>query len=201
MLALYIILGVVLFITLILISSISVCISIIDDLRITVRFWFLRFNIFPFEKKKPKENKPTDSEKQNYLKKLISENGFLGAVSELISIAKVILKKMGKTSKHIRVRKFFLWIVAASEDPSDTGVLYGSLCGIIFPALRAFQSLLKWNDRKTKVSVTSDFLREKPDFALECKLKLRVYYIVVLGLGVLFELVKRKINMSNYKNN
>ncbi len=199
MIALYIVLGVFLFLTLILISSISVNISIIDDIRITVGFWFFRFKIFPFNEKKLKEKKPTESEKQNYLKKMISEKGFLGTVGELISVAKVILKKFGNTAKHIRVRKFFLWIVAASADPSDTGILYGSLCGIVFPALSAFQYLLKWNDRETKVSVTSDFLKEKPDLALECKLKLRVYHIVVLGLGTLLELVKRRINLSDDK--
>ena len=196
-LALYIISGIILFIVLILISSVSVHVSIIEDLRVTVGFWFFRFNVFPLKSKQFKMKKSTEGEKQNYLKKMISEKGFFKTVNELIFIAKVIIKKLGKTAKHIRVKKFFLWIVAASGDPSNTGILFGRLCGIVFPALRGFQSILKWNDRRTKVSITSDFLREKPDFALECKIKLRVYHIVSLGLGVLFELVRRKINNTS----
>ncbi len=204
MIVLYVVLGIILFFTLILTSSISVNVSIIDDIKVTVGIWFFKFKIFPADdknKNKRKTKKSTEVDKPNYLKKMIAEKGFLGTVGELISITKVMLNKLGKAAKHIRVKKFFLWIVAASNDPADTGVLYGSLCGVVFPALRSFQSLFKWNDRKTKVSLTSDFLREKPDFALECKIKLRVCHIVVLGLGVLFELIKRKISSSDNQIN
>lgn len=198
MIALYILLGILALLFFILISSVTVLVHIDDDAEIKVGFWFLRFKVFPLKDKKAK-NKAKESHKpkeDGYIKKLIKQNGIVGAVSELFSVVKTVLKKAGKAARHIRVRRCSLLVTAASDDAATTAVRYGTLCATVFPALKGLQNLLKWNDRKTKVSVVSDFNSDKPTLYLDLKVKLRLCFIVSAAFGVVFALIKKKVSKT-----
>ena len=198
MIALYILLGILALLMLVLISSVTVLVHIDDDAEIKVGFWFLRFKVFPLKDKKVKKkaNKSHKPKEDGYIKKLIEQNGIVGAVSELLSVVKIVLKKAGKAARHIRVRRCSFLITAASEDAATTAVRYGALCATVFPALKGLQDLLKWNDRKTKVSVVSDFNSDKPTIYLDLKVKLRLCFIVSAAFGVLLALIKRKVSKT-----
>lgn len=198
MIALYILLGIFALLFLVLISSVTVLVHIDDDAEVKVGFWFLRFRVFPVkDKKAEKKVKRSHKLKENgYIKKLIEQNGIVGAVSELFSVVKTVLKKAGKAARHIRVKRCSLLVTAASDDAATTAVRYGTLCATVFPALKGLQSLVKWNDRKTKVSVVSDFNSDKPTLYLDAKLKLRLCFIVGAAFGVMFELIKKKVSKT-----
>lgn len=203
MIALYIIGAIVLLVFLLLISSVSVFVKYSDELSVKVGFWFFRFNTYPADKSKKRKSKkiPHKSKNDNLIMKLIAEKGLVAAISEIASIVKILLVKAGKTAKHIRVKKFYFLVTAASADPAKTAVLYGSLCSVVFPALKGFQEIMKFNDRRTKVLVLSDFNNDSPTVEIDLKLKLRVWFILKAAFGVLIQLIKRKIkgNISNAK--
>ncbi len=202
MIALYIIGALVLLILLILFSSVSVYVSNSENLSVKVGFWFLRFKVFPVKDKAKvkKKSKQEEKTKDNAIKRMISEKGVVATVGELAAIGKTILTKAGQAAKHIRVKKLYFLVTAASGDPAKTAVVYGSLCSVVFPALNGFQSLLKFNDRKTKVSVLSDFNSETPIVELDLKIKLRIWFILKAALGVLLQLVRRKMKESTAVN-
>ncbi len=203
MIALYIACALFLLFLLLLISSVSVFVTNSDKLSVKIGFLFLRFNVYPNNERKKHLNKEkvTEKEKDNAIKRLIAEKGIVSAVGELASIGKIILEKTGKAAKHIRVKKFYFLVTAASHDPAKTAVVYGSLCAIVFPALKGFQNLLKFNDRKTKVSVLSDFNSQSSTIELDIKVKLRLWFIVRLAVGVLFEIIRRKVKSNISANN
>ena len=210
MIALYILGGLALLIFLTMFSSVSVSCRVDDDVNAKIRYLFLTFKIPKHSKKRKKKSSDTPKKqaKPSYIKQLIEQNGLLGAVKELLFIVKTILSRGFKMAHHIRVKRFKTVVTAASDDPARTAVEYGALCSVVFPALSGFQSLMKWNDRKTEVVVNSDFCTDKPTLFIDFKIKLRLFFIVKAGLSVIIALVKRKIskttlpteNMNNKDN-
>ena len=198
MIALYIIGGIVLLIIILLMSSVSLRCIFDDDITVKAGYLFVRKTVVPTPDKKHEKKKKTDTEppKKNYIKQLIEEKGLAAALSELGTVAKVFLQKAGRAAKHIRVKKFDMLAVAASYDPAKTAVEYGALCAAVFPMLSGFQQLLKWNEKNTRVSVQSDFCSEKPTFFLDFKIKLRLWFILKAGIGVLWTLIKLKISKA-----
>ena len=195
MIALHILGAVALLIFLLLFSSVSVSCRVDDEVKVKIRYLFLKFNL-PKHRKKSKNKAKTTQTNISYIKQLIEQNGLLGAIKELLFIVKTILSRGIKMAHHIRVKRFDMVVTAASDDPAKTAVEYGALCSVVFPALSGFQSLMKWNDRKTKVLVNSDFCVEKPTLLIDFKIKLKLFFIVKAGLSVILALVRRKISKT-----
>lgn len=186
-------------------ASVSVRVRIDDEIKIKIRYLFVGISLPKQEKEPEKEEQPKEEAKEETEPKekkkgavgqLIEEQGLSGALSELSAALKSLLKKVGRLVGHIRVRRFKLLAVAASTDPAVTAVEYGAVCAAVFPLLSGLQSAMKWNTGKTEASVKSDFLSDKPEFMLDTKVKLRVWFILVAGVGALLELIKLKMKMS-----
>ena len=193
MTALYIISSIILILVLLLVSSIKLKISVSKDISVTASYLFFKYRILP----KDKSKKPSQKDKKrpfDSLKKLVKENGFVGAVKEVLGIFKAIIKAIGKSAKHIRVKRFDLRIVAASDDPAKTGIEYGALCAVVFPTVKALQDTFKWNNNHTRVFIDSDFSGVEPKIMLESELKLKVWYIICVGFNVLIDVVKKRLS-------
>lgn len=198
MIALYILGAVAFLVFLLLFSSVSVKCRVDDGVKLEIRYLIFKFK--PQKHRKSRKNRAKDSKKAlnkpNYIKQLIEENGLLGAIKELTFIVKTVLSRAVDTAHHIRVKRFNMVVTAASDDPAKTAVEYGALCSVVFPALSGFQSMMKFNDRKTEVVVNSDFCATKPTLFIDFKLKIRLFFILKAGLSVIIELVKRKIDKT-----
>ena len=202
MIVLYIIGCIAALLVLLLLASVSVRCRFDDDISVKVGFLFIRKRVLPTHKPDEEEEKPEEPHppKKNYVKQMIEEKGVVAALTELAGIAKALLQKAGSAAKHIRVKRFDMLVVAASDDPAKTAVEYGVLCGTVFPLLSGFQQLLKWNNKKTSVSVKSNFCSENPTLLLDMKLKLRLWFIVKAVFGVFWILIKQKIKASSSQN-
>ena len=200
MIALYILLGVLAAILLVLFSSVSLRVSYTDDLSIYLRFWFLRFKLYPEKpsKKPDAETKNAQTDKKpSKLKQLIDKNGLKDTLSTVFNTVKIILNSLSKISKHIRIRRLKLIVTAASENPALTGIEYGALCAVVFPFVKLLQNSTKLNEKGAEVSVKSDFIITEPKFQLHTVIKLRVIYILSFGISALVGLVKQNIVKIN----
>ncbi len=205
MIVLYILAGIALLIVFVLASSISVYLKLSDGFSVKLGFWCFRFDLTDYIEKKSnaeKQKKAEDTDKKNYIKRLIEQKGLVSALSELLGIAKVIIARLGKLAAKVRIRRFLIKLTVASPDPAKTAFEYGTACALVFPAVNGFQQLFKWNGRKTDVTVDSDFSSDTPTVSLDLKLKLRLGSIVKAGLDILIKLVKIKVKeaMQNQKN-
>lgn len=201
MIALYIILGFIAVVLVLLLSSVTVKSSVNDSVYVKVGFLFYQKTVVP-KPEKQTENESSDQEikKPNKIRELIDKKGLVATIHELAGIVKDILISSGKTVKHIRVKRFICVVTAASSDPHKTALMYGEASAVVFPLLRGLLELMKWNIRKTKVLVESDFSGDKPRIEIDFKVKLRLFYIVKAAFGVLLSLLKKKIRQT-MKNN
>ena len=198
MTVLYVLLGIALFLIFLLISSVSIKCNISEEINVKLRYLLYNKTLFPLENKskreKRKEFNTDDIEKikPGKLRQMIDEKGLFETIGELTETLKIIISKFGNAAKHIRVRKCYLTVNVASSDPANTAVEYGLVCSVVYPAVSGFQELLKWHRKKTVISVNSDFCSEKPSIDIDLKIKLRLWFIIKLGLGILCTLIKIK---------
>lgn len=204
MIALYVIGGILGIIVFLLFCSVTVIGSVNESVNIKIGYLFYRKTLIPeSEKSKKKKSNENDIKIPNKIREMIDKNGLVATIRELSGIVKVILIKLKKTVKHIRVKKFYCVITVASGDPCKTALEYGEVSSVAFPLLRGFQELMKWNIRKTKMLVQSDFNCNKPKLEIDFKVKLRLAHILSAVLGALFTLLKTKVKqiLNNKENN
>lgn len=200
MIALYVIGGILGLIVLLLFCSVTVIGSVNESVNIKIGYLFYQKTLIPEGENKKRKTAENDIKKPNKIREMIDKNGLVATIRELSGIVKVVLIKLKKTVKHIYVKKFRCVITVASDDPCKTAIEYGEVSGVAFTILRGLQELMKWNTRKTKMLVQSDFNGNKSKIEIEFKVKLKLYFILSAVLGVLFTLVKAKVT-EILKNN
>ena len=203
MIALYIICGIIGLVFILLFSSVSIIGSVNESVNIKVGYLVYRKILVPeSEKAKQKKKSQNKINKPNKIREMIDKNGLVATIRELTGIVKVILIKSKKLVKHIRVRKFACVITVASDDPCKTALEYGEVSAVAFSLLRGLQEMMKWNTRKTKMLVQSDFNGVKPKIEVDFKVKIRVIHILLAVLGVFLSLLKKKVKqIINNKEN
>lgn len=206
MLVLYILAALIGIVLLLLFCSVSICAFVDDDFLLSIRFLFFKFN-FPNEKSKHKQkSKKTKQkedtlpvEKKNPVKKMIEDKGFVTAVSEIMSIVKSVLNEFDKLLKHVRFRRFNLFINVANQDPALTAVEYGAVCAAVFPVVRIIEAKTQLDRKSTEVLVESDFVTAKSKIKFDVKVKFRLVFGVLAAINVLIQLVKLKLKQKDVK--
>ncbi len=201
MVALYIVLGFSLLVTLILFSNVSINISINRGYSLDLKFWFLKSQILSGGNIQPRKGKNSHDEptlqNNKYIEESIKRQGLTATVTELLDILKLFFKEFGQLLNYLRVEKFKLFINVASDDPATTAVEYGAVCAMVYPAIRLIEEKTKFNHRGTKVIINSDFNSEQSEFIFDAKLKLRLIRLLITELDFLKLLVKIKIAEQN----
>lgn len=206
MTALYIVLGILLFLALVLFSSISLKVSIDENFSMVLKFWFIKVKIPSDKKSKPKKPKKESQKeaentpKKGYFKQSIEKKGLSATLSEISDVLKIVLSEFDGLLKHFRISDFKLLINVASDDPAKTAIEYGTVCSVVFPLVRLIEVKTKLSRNGTKVTVNSDFTSEKPELKFNLKGKLMVAHILCSGLRLLKILVQLKMDEQNNKN-
>lgn len=206
MLAVYIILGIIVFFALVLSIKVRVEAEYIDDFRLKLRWLFLSFNIYPMQKKekkpqkeKPQEEKPQQPpveeekpKKPNPFLVFYENQGFEG-VLKLVHDTADALGSMAKSfKKHLILDELFLWVVIShNHDAAQTAIEYGEACKRIFPAMGFICSNLKV--KKYDVEVEPDFIGTFSSAQFAFALSMRPIFLInagiVLAVRLLFKVV------------
>lgn len=197
MIALYIILGLAAVITLLLFTDIHIRVSIDQKILVKARFLFYKRTLIPKDPKRKTRLlllnvEKSDKELKGDLRKLIDKMGVLGTVKELISATVSLVKQGWGLAHHLRVKKLDADIIVASDDPSKTAIEYGGVCAVVYPLISGLQNLMKWNNNKTHINISSDFCSNDPSINLEAKLKLKLWYYIKAYVGLYWDLIKKK---------
>ncbi len=197
MIALYIILGLAALITLLLFTDVHIKINVDEKILVKARFLFYKRTLIPKDPKKKTRLlllnvEQSDKKLKSDLRKLIDKLGFFGTVKELIEATVSLVKQGWGLARHLRVKRFDMTAVVASDDPSKTAVEYGGVCAVVYPLLSGLQSLMKWNNNKTHVDIYSDFTSSEPSLKIEAKLKLKLWYYIKAYIGLYWDLFKKK---------
>ena len=201
MTALIIIACVLLPVLLILFSNVAFYLTVDSGLTMFVRFWLIKIKL-PLKKKKSSEKQQKEKSKgellkeskkdKNIIAKMIKEKGLRATIGELWQTFKPIILKAISLFKNIKVKKFNLQVITASDDAAKTALEYGGVCALVFPILSFLKSAMHFPNKITKVHIDADYDAEAPTLFLDLKLKVRVIAVVNAAISVVFSLIKTR---------
>lgn len=195
MTALFIILGIIVFILLLLFLPISVFLSVKDDFKVIVRFSGIK--VFDSSKPKKEKTKPQDTENEtqkeqkkenklvNTFKNKKEESGIVGAIKYFGGIAKIILGKLVWFLKKLKFDHIRLNLSVSSEDAADTAIMYGTICTALYPVLSLITS--NASVKYKEINISADFNKTAIILDLSFCVKLRLIYALVALIKGYFE--------------
>lgn len=197
MTGLYVFLSVVLMLVLLLISPFCLLLHYENgDIRILLRYLFIKFQLFPKREKKPPRKK--EGKAKSPPKKSQSEPEKQN-IGELLAFMRFFMKESAREIAAVRnyiiLDKIHFRCKIAGEDAADTAIKYGELqilAGITFATLRNFFKL-----KFDVFSIAPDFTGEENDLRLS--LTVRMPFAVALFIGIRFfiRLVLEKLDDEN----
>lgn len=188
----------------ILLLSIPVKVSLVfdDKIRLSVKYFFIKLNILPLEKKgKKKKSKPkkepapkeekTDEEpkekKPNPIVSMIKANGYDGMMEVIGNLGRVLGKYGGKLFKSIIFDRIDLHIIVGTGDAASTAIKYGETCRKVYPVFGFICS----NNlvRKYDVNVAPDFLANKTQSEFFCDMNICIRKIINATIAMVVRLI------------
>lgn len=200
MTALIIILSILAVIAILLFFSVNLYIDYKEDeLKLWVRYLFIKIPVYPRKEKKqrskkaePKKLEKTETKdkqpkekKENFFTSTIKEDG-IGAIIEILSkIIEIVKDFSSSTLKHLKVKKLKLDVISAGEDAADTALNFGYACSVIYPALGALSGLISFL-KIPDVNITVDYDKKKTSASLVLQFKIKLFFLlaVIIKYGI-----------------
>lgn len=220
MIALYIILGIILFFILVLSIPVVLDLEYTDMFRCKVSWLFIKFDIYPPKEKKDKpkkekkakkpEEKPIEEtpkpvdetvKKDNFIKVFYDNQGVLG----IIELVKNCASYLGKFSKgflkSIYIRKLNINISVTESDAAKTAIKYGKICQEIYPPLGFICS--SCHVKNYSVNIWANYCGDKTKGQFETRVAIVPRSVINAGIALVFRLGIQllKVVLSNIKAN
>ena len=210
-----IILGaILLFIALLLAIHVRVCIVMQDDISVTLRILCFQKRLFPrrkVPKRKRISKKRALKDARKAAKKAAKEVAEAAAsektpsqkkktfAEKLMMVRAISAALIRKTRKHLRLHAARLHVRVATGDAAQTAVLYGVVCQTLSYLLALFDRVTKLNAVPPDVSVTADYLAEKPSADIKLVFSVRVWGAIAILFSAAFAFIRIKMKRSHHK--
>lgn len=166
-----------------------------DNTYVRIRYLFL--SIDPLKerkpkkqkKKKPKKEPPQQVEARSAKSKL---DDFKKKVDDFMPLIESLSTATKKILRGVRVRSFVLYLKVGKEDAAETAIEYGRLCALVYGAYAAINNFL--TIPRPSITLESDFKNECFEWRFSALIKARLFLFVRVGTGLLWGLVKSKMN-------
>lgn len=172
---------------------IYVNIELEEEVKITLRYLFLKLNLLKkkerkIEKKLPKEEKSV----ANSIRDKIKVNGISEFIDMIKEISKLFLGIFKKLFSHIIIDRIYLNLVISSNDAADTAMKYGYACSVIFPAMNIITNTSKCKSKTLKIVPNFSNNEDKVNFIT----KFHIRPVFVLGTAVYAFFSYIKLNLE-----
>lgn len=211
MLALWIILGVLLFLLTLLLIPVTLQAGMQPIGRrghLVLGYAFLRFDLEKWiaKPKKEKNKKPAEKkDKSGEKAKEAEPEGTADKIAQFRHTAQTVLDLIRSAAppaamvlRHVSVRQLQVSITVLKEDAQQTAVEYGKLCAFCGGALAVLQNVLKV--KRTAVKITPDFSRdgeqEKSEVYARVMVSLLPLFALAGGLWALIRFLSRILRRS-----
>lgn len=214
MTALIIILSIIAFILLLLIIPVSIYIDYNgENIKIWLRYLFIKFQLIPQKEKKEKKKKPKkkseknpknekkeEKEKENPFLNFIEAQGISGVVDILKSIINIVKDFLNYIRTHILIKKLIVNITVAGENAADTAIDFGNTCSMIYPLLGTLSGIVTVCDIPD-VNISADYNSKKSKTKLYTVIAVRPIMLLcaLVIYGVKAMMLYIKITMSDNK--
>ena len=185
MIAVYVLLGILLLVTLLLCLPVHLSLTYDGALRIRLRYALIGKTVYPPKsKKKERAEKPSRNKKSSGKKtadrpepsqfdRLLREEGPSGAARIIVEIARLAGKAAKRFLQAVTVDELRLRLIVAAENAADTATDYGKICAAVYPALAVIESAVRV--KKRDIAVAPDFLRERGEVQAKARLKITLW--------------------------
>ena len=201
MIWLYILLGILLVITLLMLVPVGLKISYHKDLVCNLYIRFVKLTLFPTKpKKKKKEKTKKEPEKKPEEKKkktnLIKEKGLDWLVDVIKRVADLAKDALKDFFRHIIVKRFMLSIKVAGDDAADTAVKYGYCCSAVYPAVGLIVGAVKC--KNYGIDISPDFEEKAESNAdIDLEAKILTFWLVTLIIKHGYKGLKLLLDLKN----
>ncbi|MGN1138035.1 MAG: DUF2953 domain-containing protein [Ruminococcus sp.] len=208
MLVLYIILSILLCLFLLTLFNVYIYAEYKDELSVWIKIAFFKLQLIPqkpkkkkkkHKKKKVQEKKKEPEKQENVLKNFIKEKGLSGIINILKQIATLATETLKDLFKRVTLVSLRLNIQIAGEDAADTAIKYGYCCSVIFPAVSAILSVVKYKERN--VQVVPDF-SDNPETKIDGRLvaRIRICSLMWFAVTKIGKILKLLINYKTKRS-
>lgn len=192
----------------IIISSVLFLVALLSVLPLSLSFkldgdftFKLRYAGITVYKTKPEDkekavqsgegSEPPKRQEKSFFKKLTDKRGFTGAVKEVFGFSSAVFSRVGKMLRHLKIKRFMLNIVVASDDAAATAISYGAVCSAVYPVLTLLSTAA--GVKLKNVSITADFNVTNPDFKLSADISVPLIFLLISAFGIFKEYNNFKI--------
>ena len=205
MTALYIILGIIAFFVILLSVKVAVTVHYEDDVAVSVKWLFLKFNILPkpekeekTEKKdkkkeeKPKEEsevipEPKKKKKDNMFVRFYRNRGVEGVVQLLKDTANAVGGMFRRIGRAFLFEELIISLMVGAGDSAETAIKYGKTCSVAFPAMGLIVDTMRV--KKYNIEINPDFIYGKNVAKLHTCISVRPIKLINAVTIVVFELL------------
>ena len=191
MTALYIILGILLFLFLLTLVNLRIYITYKNQLDVKIKYFTFTIVANNADKEKKASKKPAkkstkkpkkEKEKKDdsFIKNLYNQRGISGLINILKYLVNTSVKSIAIIFNHLNIKNFNILVTVADEDAAQTAVKYGKVCATVYPLAGAL--IEKLNCKKYDVSVKPDFDKTECDTDCFVYAKIRLIFIIVAAL-------------------
>lgn len=227
MIALYIILGIILFFIAVLSIRFRVYLNYDKKIESYAQWLFIKIPLYPRPEKKPKKEKkkkdggkkeeteeekkeePPKKKKDNILLTFYNNEGLDGIISILSSLITALDKVSRRITHCFVLNLFILDATVARGDAAETAITYGKYSSVIFPL--AGDIISRCNVKKYDINISPDFLADKGDCQLEIDMAIiprkLINSVILLVFDLLFNVlikfikgIKKKKTVDNTNN-
>lgn len=199
--ALLIVLAVILLLLILLSLPVTLDVRLEDSCRLTLRWLFLRFSLYPRPEKERKKAGPEKKEKSkkpaekkpavsNPLRQIAEEQGFPAAVEEACRLIQLLASRFRRLLTHVRADPFRLEISVGGEDAAETAIAYGGVCAAVYPALGVLWQLIRFG--RFTADISPDFSGGKSRVRLRAAFRLSPLTALCFLVGFILDVIKWK---------
>lgn len=215
MTALYIILGIIAFFVILLSVKVAVTVHYEDDVAVSVKWLFLKFNILPKaekedkpEKKKNKEEKPKEEsevipepkkkKKDNMFVRFYRNRGVEGVVQLLKDAANAVGGMFKRIGRAFLFEELIISLTVGAGDSAETAIKYGKTCSVAFPAMGLIVDTMRV--KKYDIEINPDFIYGKNVAKLHTQISVRpirlINAVIIVAFELLFKVVLKLLRHS-----
>lgn len=219
MTALYIILGIIVFFAFLLSVKVAVTVHYEDDVAVSVKWLFLKFNILPKKEKeekpekkkkekKPKEEKPKEEsevipepkkkKKDNMFVRFYRNRGVEGVVQLLKDTANAVGGMFKRIGRAFVFEELVISLMVGAGDSAETAIKYGKTCSVAFPAMGLIVDTMRV--KKYNIEINPDFIYGNNTAKLHTCVSVRpiklINAVIIVAFELLFKVVLKLLKHS-----
>ncbi len=199
MIALYIILGIILLIGLLLLSRVRLIINFDADLKVYLRFLFIKFNLFPEPSKLPKRKRKKKKKEISASSRSANDESSQKKkedplIKKLWSIREILLQTIERFLGKVHFKFVRLNVIVGCENAAATALLYGAASQGVAYLIETLDNISNVDiSKSSEISVKSDFISQKSELNGKIVLYISVVHMIYVIIHFMKKFIKSKM--------